>query len=548
MSDIYFVERNGKRYAYKSTSRYEPGKKYPVTVNEYVGRVDEATGEIIPKKERVRTALDHENMRMLRFGGSYVLLEMAEKMGLRDDLIASFGPDGEKLLALGIAQVLAGGPLASSEDVMEGCMIRELMGINNFSVAKMSEFIKKTGDAARNMETLFEKRVLRSRNVLSYDATSVFTQSTLKRWDRRRESETLRQADVGLVTDRNGIPVMFEVYPTLISDVRTMERTAERALEYGAESCTLVMGRTLGSASDLDRMLDNGTQFMMLGKRGTRCVKKLMSDMIKLKGDPDLDAFHDGKAYSVIETSVAVARRDPGKDGADEESSYTREFKLMTPDDPGFAHVPEGKRMKAFVCFSKEGNEEENRKLRLALAGIEAKLREMDPQTAVRKQNKVAGGYSKYIECSIKDGELIIERKRNALSFCMNRSGMFVMFTHGFGSWGEMMSCYDRRANVEQALGISKNELDGDRWKVFDPMSDKGRSLVKFIALVLWCGSATALRSGDGIPVTSALQSLVNIMAAGSGDEWRLSEITEKNKGLLKLFGSREPQAIYHLR
>ena len=75
MSDIYFVERNGKRYAYKSTSRYDPDKNYPVTVNEYIGRVDETTGEIIPKKEKIRKYdFDPENMRILRFGGSYALL------------------------------------------------------------------------------------------------------------------------------------------------------------------------------------------------------------------------------------------------------------------------------------------------------------------------------------------------------------------------------------------------------------------------------------------------------------------------------------------
>jgi len=256
VSEIYFVERNGKRYAYKSTSRYDPEKKYPVTVNEYIGRVDETTGNIIPKKERSRTSdFNPENMRILRFGGSYALLKMAEKMGLREDLNKSFGPDGDRLLALTIAQILSGGPLSSSEDTIEGCMIRELMGLEDFSFPKISEFRKMIGGAVYGVEKLFKNRVPRSRDLLSYNITSVFKHEAQKGWDRDRSNEETKQADVGLVTDRNGIPAMFGLYPGPISDVMTLEDLAEHAIAYGAGSCILVMDRAMGAASDLDRML-----------------------------------------------------------------------------------------------------------------------------------------------------------------------------------------------------------------------------------------------------------------------------------------------------
>ena len=102
MPEIYLVERNGKRYAYRSTSRYEPGKKYPVTVNEYIGRVDERTGNVIPKKSRAvdKSFIDESALRSCRFGGSYALIKLAENIGLRDDLFDSFGADGDRLLAV----------------------------------------------------------------------------------------------------------------------------------------------------------------------------------------------------------------------------------------------------------------------------------------------------------------------------------------------------------------------------------------------------------------------------------------------------------------
>ena len=47
---VCYEIRGDKKYAYRSTSKREPGKKYPVTIKEYLGVVDPETGNIIPKK------------------------------------------------------------------------------------------------------------------------------------------------------------------------------------------------------------------------------------------------------------------------------------------------------------------------------------------------------------------------------------------------------------------------------------------------------------------------------------------------------------------
>ena len=57
MPKVFYVQRGKKRYAYTSTSVYEPGSKYPKTVNEYLGILDENTGKIIPKKKRSKKSL-----------------------------------------------------------------------------------------------------------------------------------------------------------------------------------------------------------------------------------------------------------------------------------------------------------------------------------------------------------------------------------------------------------------------------------------------------------------------------------------------------------
>lgn len=52
MSSVVYIERGNKKYAYRSTSYWDPDKKAPRSNMEYLGRVDEKTGEIIPKREK----------------------------------------------------------------------------------------------------------------------------------------------------------------------------------------------------------------------------------------------------------------------------------------------------------------------------------------------------------------------------------------------------------------------------------------------------------------------------------------------------------------
>jgi len=555
MPENFYVEKDGKTYVYNSTSVYDASTKKKRTVTTYIGRVDPETGKIISKKERRPNEefIDPDLMRAARFGGSYALLGLSEAIGLRDDLFSSFNSDGEKVLASAVAQVLAGGPFSSAEDAMDGSMIRELMGISGrFTSPRMSEFTKRMGESFGNIETLFERRVMRTKDALGYDITSVSTNSSMSGWGEwglNRDGEKMKQVNIGLVTDKKGIPAMFEIYPGSVSDVKTLERTVERVRSYGAGSCTMVLNRGFGSAVNLKYMIDNGMSFVIPGKRATKCVRSLMSALIKAKGDPDIIRIHDGAVYSVIETDAAIVPRKKKDPDADMESNDTQELELVMSDDKRFSTVPAERRMKAFACFNEKNGADENTKLQTALSGIEAKFREMDPWDAVREQKRIAGGYSKYVECRVEGGELKIERKRNSLSFAMNRSGMFVMFSFGVSSWDDMMSCYDCRTYVEQAFDVLKNELDGNRMRTFDPVSAKGRLLIKFVALILWCNVAAILRpEKKRLTVREVIQSLDNIMAVGRGNVWRLTEVTKKNREALTLLGLEGPEKRYDLK
>lgn len=145
----------------------------------------------------------------------------------------------------------------------------------------------------------------------------------------------------------------------------------------------------------------------------------------------------------------------------------------------------------------------------------------------------------------MEDDRLVIARKRNAISFAMNREAMFVMFSHGVGSWEEMMSDYDCRTYVEQAFDVLRNELDSNRWRTNDPQTARGRLTVKFAALILWFTMMDSLRGmKERMPVQTALQALDTVMAIGDGEKWRITEMTAKSRRLLDAMGIPRPKQV----
>lgn len=505
---------------------------------------------MIPKKIKVqKDDFLPTGLRSKRFGASYGLMKVAESCGLRDDLFGSFGRDGDKLLAAAVAQILTGGPMSSTEPEMEGNMIRQLLGIaDSFVSPRISEFTSRLGDSYACMEHLFELRTARAQGLLAYDITSVSTYSELDcwaDWGHNRDHEKLKQMNIGLVTDGRGIPTMFELYPGPIADVSTMQRTVERIRSLGGRSSTLVMDRGFGSANNLRFLMESGTSFVIPGKRQTKCVKSLMSELIKVRDDPDRVMIHGDTVYSVIEAEVAVVPKIKPTDPDPEDSNDTSDYELVLSDDPRFAEVPDGMRMKAYACFDAKGAADERDKMQKALKSIEARLRRMEPWAAMNGLKDIAGGYAKYFDLKVEGEGLVINRRRNAISFSMNREGMFVMFSHGVGSWEEMMTDYDCRTYVEQAFDVLKNDLDGDRWRTADPQTARGRLLVKFVSLILWSTVLDLTRNlKDRMTVQTVIQTLDTIMAIGDGTRWRVTEMSAKSRRIMDILGVPHPKQV----
>lgn len=537
MPEDYVVERNGRKYVYRSTSRYVPGEKYPVTVNEYVGRLDEYTGRIIPKKSRSRPDKPSKETGSRRFGGSYALLGMAEACGLRDDLRAAYGNDGDAILAAAVAQALAGGPLCSVEDAADGCLVREMLGVRwSLPASGISRLTRRLGSDTKAMDGLFRMRILRCRGILAFDRTSLSARDRDYSWAGRRGGPEGRMPalNVGLLTGLDGFPAMFDVYGDAAVGLEDLLGTVKRSLSLGAQTCALALGEDLVSADGIKGLIESGVPFAVRADRSTASSKELMSRLVKMRGRPNTARFHAGRPYPVLQTEVAVVPvSDPGNGPR---------WEVVTDSDPRFADASAEMRLTAHVCYDGVEASEEKRSLEDALDGITEELRSMDPWTAVREQRKIAGEYSRFLECWVEGDRLIVSRKHNAVSFLLNRAGMTVMLSKGFVSWDDVMSAYDCRTVAERTFDSYANELDGGLLHPGDMTYARGRVLLKFLALTMCTEMSRRLnRARADIPVAGALRALDNICAVGSWTDWTVTDLTEPRIGLLEALGLPKP-------
>jgi len=537
---ICYEIRGDRKYAYRSTSRREPGKKYPVTIKEYLGVVDPETGNIIPKKvssESFNFTLKDGSFRTKDYGNVVLIKHLAEQMGIDHDLAYSFGTAAKGTMALAMAQAMSPTAFMDTQYTIEGSYIRESLDLKTmeFTSQRLSEITKVLGEATGCMEDLFALRAKRcSDATFLYDLTSQSTYSDMMgnaEYGHNRDGESLKQMNIGLLTDKEGIPVAFDLFPGSISDVTTLRRLVGD-MKTRAPNCRLIADRGFESASNLAVMMAEDIDFIIPCKINTKAIKTLVTGFSKDVTKPEFDRIHNGHVYSVKETELGTIE--------DGDGSYS----YVTTADEGFRDAEH--RVKAYVCFDSKKRSDDEQELKSALMKVISELdgkKVRDPEAVFAGKAKWA---AKYLEMNIDDeGRMRIGYKQNAMSFFRNRAGMFVMLTPS-ADWNTVMTSYDARNNVEMAFDILKSELDGKRMRTGDPVRARGRFLVKFLALMIRVRMQNIIADSrmKDLTVENTLLSAATYKII---DENGLKVRTEKSKRvrqIFELFGVEDPENI----
>ena len=553
MGSIFYMERNGQKYAYESTSVRMPGKKNPKTIKTYLGKVDPETGKIIPKESRSRPKEE-----FTKFYGSVDFLDGIQKdMEIFEDLDATFTTMAPNIMGAAMALAVNPTSMDSVHYTVEGSVIREKMKLRGtLSPSAIGELSEKIGGMMVTMDRFFMRRIARSSSeFFSLDLTSVSTYSDMQgwsQWDHDRDGEDMKQTNIAIVTDGEGIPQMFRMLPESIADMAVMKTTVEDMKHLGCEG-RMVLDRRFESADNVSKLLELDVDFTMPSNVKSEPIKKLMSKAISELKESSSFAYHEGRAYKYAEYEVGVIDLDDGS------CEYIVEVPRNHKDSSEVnRRFRESKKLKAFVVFDPAKASDDITNMMSMVTETELKLENTRPRNPEAVYKKLHPYIRRYLDYSVDDeGCMHMERKQNAFAFADNRAGMFVMLSSVNTTWEQMMTSYDVRDWVEKAFDVYKNDLDGDRSRTGISDRARGRLFIKFISLMMRIRIQNVLRDHDAqvlatrakkdsvnnMTVDEVLLSLNTVFAIGNTGDWRLTAVSKNVREIFKVFGLEPPES-----
>lgn len=552
MGSIFYMERNGQKYAYESTSVRVPGRKNPKTVKTYLGRVDPETGKIIPKESRSRPKEEYAK----HYGAVKALDGIQKQMGIFEDLDAVFATMAPNIMGAAMALAMNPSTMDSLHYTVEGSVIRETCRMRGtLSPSTIGDLSEEIGGMMVTMDRFFGRRIARNpASSYSLDLTSVSTYSEMEgwgQWGHNRDGEDLKQTNIAMVTDAEGIPMMFRMLPGSIADMSVMKSVVEDMKELGCRG-RLVMDRGFESAENISALLDLGTEFTVPSNARAEPIKKLMTMAVSEMKRASSHAFHEGSAYQYAEYEVGIADLDTG-----------HEYIVRIPpnqkdSEENNRRFDGARKLKAFVVYDPKKAADDKNRMMSMVHDMELKLEGTRPRDPERAYRELPAFVRRYLDYSVDDGGVMhMVRKDNAFTFADNRSGMFVMLTDAGTTFEEMMTSYDVRDWVEKAFDVYKNDLDGGRSRTGNAERARGRLFLKFVALMLRIRIQNILREHDedakkgtvkkdtvcGMTVNEVLLSLNTLFAVGSTGDWRLTAVSKNVREIFRLFGLEEPKS-----
>lgn len=552
MSTIFYIERNGNRYAYQSTSKRVKGRKNPVTEKIYLGKVDPKTGSIIPKQNRTPPKEEY----VKEYGTVAVLDKVQADLGLFEDLRTSFPDICEKVMAAAVSQCIEATPFSDIEHIIDGSTMSELYGLRcKLSSATMSELSKDLGSRLTSMDRFFSERVKRSENgKLILDLTSVSSYSDMhgfSEWGHNRDGEDMKQTEIALVTDGDGIPLLFTMLPGSIADSTVLTGTVEYLETLGCGG-RLVMDRGFENASNIDMLLERGIEFTMPSNIREEPIKKLLTKATADMKKSDAFRYHEGNTYKVAEYEVGTV-------SVEDKVQYVTQVPGNQKNSSKINELfASSKKFKAFVVYDPKKATNDLDAVMGMVSDVELKYENTRHRDPAKVYSDLPAFVRRYVDYGVdEEGYMHIIRKQNSFTFADNRAGYFVMFASEGTTWEQMMSSYDVRDWVEKAFDVYKTDLDGSRSRTGDPDSARGRLFIKFVAMIMRIRVQNILRDHEktvlgtkakkdsvcGKTVDGLFRTLSTLSAIGFEGNWRLTHVSKGVREAFGLFGLEEPKS-----
>lgn len=515
----YFIEQKIKDhvYVYEVQAYWDKDKQQARQKRKYIGKKDISTGEVTTPQKSVlpRTVCG--------YGINYVLDQIAADIGLKKILKKHFGVDGgNQILAFLYFKISEANPSYLFEHWSKDNYLP--FTVKETRSPQLSLWMRQLSED-EGCCTAFLRAWTRHHTEdhgVWFDITSVSsygTQNNFLEWGYNRDGESLPQINLGMIMGGNSrLPLSYEVYPGSISDVATLKNTVLKQKAWRSKIKTFILDRGFYSASNIELMYKEGIHFVMPLPGQVKQAQVLLNETKHELESPLSSILFEGEALFAVK----------------------RTYELN------------GQTMYATIFFDQKRYSDESMRFYKRLNEIEQYIHDGTfynlPQVEEALESSWLGS-SRYFNITFIDNNKVkLTRKRNALSWRINRMGKMILVSDQDWNDLDLLTWYRQRDSIEKAFDLLKNELDEQRLRVHSAETMHGKLFLNFLSTVLYAAMLNKI-SDAGLNKNYSLPEILAYLK-----KWRLvnlsngksvfTEISKKQREILALLKISVP--VHH--
>ena len=524
-------KRSGITYLYESTSRWDKAKRQSRATRRLIGRLDPATGAMVPTDGRMRKAKeraaaaprDEAPPARLFAGATWLLDRIAEQTGLEEDLRRVFPESWRELLSVAQFMALSDGmPLYRFGKW--GSLHRHPCG-HDLPSQRSSELLASVAQERIDAFLRLRARRRAGDEAWACDSTSVSSYSTTLRqvrFGRNKENDPLAQVNLILLFgEKSGLPFYYRKTAGNVPDVKTVRGLVRDLDGLGFGHVRIVTDRGYYSEANLDELFGSHHKFLVGVSTSLGFVRKAIAELA-----PGMNAFGNydpgaGANGATVRIAWAFRRKRPRK--GDE--------------------LRGERRLYVHVYHSLERATQDQARFMRELAQLREEL-ETD-----RRVESHADKYAAYftVRRTPKRG-LRVEPNEAAVAERVSRFGYFALATNETMTAQEALHLYRAKDIVEKAFGNLKERLNLRRLLVSSEQGLDGKFFVAFVGLVLVSRLHRLMKDAklyDELTMDELLDRLDVIeVFRRPGERERWGEILEKQKDIYRRLGVEPPPAL----
>ncbi len=462
--------RSGITYAYKATYWWDKEKQQSRSKRTLIGRVDEATGKIVPTDGRGRKKKDSTvpkkpgsvpatKATRKYYGATYLLDVIGDELGIAADLKKCFPQDYKKILSIAYFLILEENNSLSRFEKWD--TLHKHPHNENIPSQRSSElFASITEESKENFFKLQGKR--RAENEYwAYDITSISSYSEQLRsvqYGKNKEDDRLPQFNLAMIFgEESGLPFYYRHFAGNIPDSKTIKNLLAELDVLGFHKVKLVMDRGFYSEANVNALYKEHLKFLMAVKTSLSFVRKEL--------DVIYDTFrsfeHYNENYELYTHTVQT------------KWNYTQERPYKGDTITG------KKRIYVHYYFNIEKAAEDEKSFDKKLLKLR---RELESGKRVPENEKQ---YAKYFitKTTPKRGT-IVTVKQEVIDKAKRYYGYFVLVSNEKMDAITALEIYRNKDLVEKGFGNLKERLNLRRALVSSEQSLNGKLFVEFVALI----------------------------------------------------------------